>query len=87
MLKKGITLTNYEKAYIKKILLGAEEGYFDYKKFLSIANIDISKQAALKALNKLVEYGILTSIINDKKSKLFKLNDKFVKYNCGKANN
>lgn len=87
MLKKGITLTNYEKAYIKKILLGAEEGYFDYKKFLSIANIDISKQAALKALNKLVEYGILTSIINDKKVKLFKLNDKFVKYNCGKANN
>ena len=87
MLKKGITLTNYEKAYIKKILLGAEEGYFDYKKFLSIANIDISKQAALKALNKLVEYGILTSIINDKKAKLFKLNDKFVKYNCGKANN
>ena len=87
MLKTGITLTNYEKAYIKKILLGAEEGYFDYKKFLSIANIDISKQAALKALNKLVEYGILTSIINDKKAKLFKLNDKFVKYNCGKANN
>lgn len=87
MLKKGITLTNYEKAYIKKILFGAEEGYFDYKKFLSIANIDISKQAALKALNKLVEYGILTSIINDKKAKLFKLNDKFVKYNCGKANN
>lgn len=57
MLKKGITLTNYEKAYIKKILLGAEEGYFDYKKFLAIANIDISKQAAFKALNKLVKYG------------------------------
>lgn len=84
MLKKGITLTNYEKAYIKKILLGAEEGYFDYKKFLTIANIDISKQAALKALNKLVEYGILSSMINDKKVKLFKLNNEFVKYRCVK---
>ena len=84
MLKKGITLTNYEKAYIKKILLGAEEGYFDYKKFLTIANIDISKQAALKALNKLVEYGILSSIINDKRVKLFKLNNEFVKYRCVK---
>lgn len=87
MLKEGVTLTNYEKVYIKKILLGAEEGYFDYKKFLSIANVDISKQAALKALNKLVEYGILTSIINDKKAKLFKLNDRFVKYHCGRENN
>lgn len=84
MLKKGITLTNYEKAYIKKILLGAEEGYFDYKKFLAIANIDISKQAAFKALNKLVEYGILSSMINDKKVKLFKLNNEFVKYRCVK---
>lgn len=84
MLKKGITLTNYEKAYIKKILLGAEDGYFDYKKFLVIANIDISKQAALKALNKLVEYGILSSMINDKKVKLFKLNNEFVKYRCVK---
>lgn len=82
MLKKGITLTNYEKAYVKKILLGAEEGYFDYKKFLAIANIDISKQAAFKALNKLVEYGILSSMINDKKVKLFRLNNEFVKYRC-----
>ena len=80
MLKKGVTLTNYEKTYIKKLLLGAEDGYFDYKKFLSVANIDISKQAALKALNKFVEYGLLSSLINDKKAKLFKLNDEFVKY-------
>ena len=86
MLKKGVTLTNYEKTYIKKILLGAEDGYFDYKKFLSVANIDISKQAALKALNKLVEYGLLSSMINDKKAKLFKLNNEFVKYRWEKEN-
>lgn len=72
------------KAYVKKILIGAEEGYFDYKEYLAIANMDISKQAAFKALNKLVEYGILLSMINDKKVKLFKLNNEFVKYRCVK---
>lgn len=86
LLKKGITLSNYEKVYIKKILLGADDGYFDYKKFLSIANIDISKQASLKVLNKFVEYGILSSFINSKKAKLFKLNNECVKYHCEKGN-
>lgn len=80
LLKNGVTLTHIEKVYIKKILLGAGDGFFDYKKFLKIANIDITKQAALKALNKLVEYGVLSGKINDKKVKLFMLNKDLIKY-------
>lgn len=80
LLKKGFSLTPMEKYYLKEILLHAGEGYFDYKKFLSMSNVVITKQAALKALNKLVDYGVLSSMINDKKVKLFKLNDEWVKY-------
>ena len=79
LLKKGITASHMETVYIKKILLGAD-GYFDYKKFLTMANVSISKQAALKTLNKFVEYGILTDKINEKKVKLFQLNDDWVKF-------
>lgn len=79
LLKKGITASHIETVYIKKILLGAD-GYFDYKKFLTMANVSISKQAALKTLNKFVEYGILTDKINEKRVKLFQLNDDWVKF-------
>ncbi|MCR4661529.1 MAG: Fic family protein [Clostridia bacterium] len=86
LIKEGITITHIETIYIKKILLGAD-GYFDYKKFLVMANITISKQAALKELNKLAEYGLLSSKINDKKVKLFKINDEYVKYSTAKFTN
>ena len=79
-LQRGITLTRLERVYIKKILMGSGGGYFDHKKFTRMANVDISKQAALRALNKLVEYGILSSVINQKNVKLFKLNENCVKY-------
>lgn len=85
LLEKGIKLTHIETVYVKKIMLGTD-GYFDYKKFLSMANVEITKQAALKALNKLVEYGILSSKINDNKVKLFQLNDSFIKYTTAKFN-
>ncbi len=87
LLNKGILLTRKEKFYIKVILRGASDGYFDYKKFLTIANIDITKQAALKILNKLTEYGILYSTVNNKKVKLFNLNDKYIKYTNSKQTN
>ncbi len=86
LLKEGTTLSHIERVYVKKILLGAENGYFDYKKFLEIANVDISKQAALKVLNKLVEYGVLSSKINDKKVKLFSLEKKWIKYSVSAEN-
>lgn len=80
LMKKGITLSSLEKVYIKKLILKAKTDSFDYKRFLKYANVDISKQAALKALNKLEEYGILSSFINDKKVKLFNIKDKMIKY-------
>lgn len=86
LLKEGTTLSHIERVYVKKILFGAGNGYFDYKKFLEIANVDISKQAALKALNKLVEYGVLSSKINDKKVKLFRLENKWMKYSASAEN-
>lgn len=80
LLKKEAIPSNIDKAYIKKIILKSNNTFFDWKKFLEYANIDITKQAALKALNKLVEYGVLSSITNSNRVKLFKLNDNMIKY-------
>ena len=80
MLKRGKILTSTDKVYIKKILIKSEKSYFDYRKFLSFSNVDISKQAAFKALNKLEEYGIISSMLNDQKMKLFKINEDFIQY-------
>jgi len=81
LLNKGITLTSQEKFYLKKILLHDKEGQFDYRRFIEFSNVDISKQAAFKILNKFnEEYGILFSVINDKKVKLFRLNQKAIQY-------
>ncbi len=80
LLKKGNSLTTTEKVYIKKILVNFIDTYFDYKRFIEYANIDVSKQGALKMLNRFEEYGVLESIINDKKVKLFKINNEYIKY-------
>ena len=80
VLQRGSIMSAIDKVYVKKILLGASNGWFDYKKFLTVANVDISKQAALKALNKLADYGVLESNINEKKVKLFRLDGSWLKY-------
>ena len=81
LMKNAITLSPLDKVYLKKIILKANQDYFDFKKYLIYVNIDESKQAALKTLNKFEKYGILESRINDKKVKLFRLIDCMIKYN------
>ncbi len=69
---KGITWTESEFAYFKKILL-SYKGKFTYRDFLKFTKSEMSKQAALKVLNKYVSYGLLSSEESQSKTKLFDL--------------
>lgn len=75
----GILLTETEKNYIKKILI-TYQGAFSYNDFLNNCNIDMSKQGALKILNKLVSCGALKEVPSSSKTKLFDINEKIVDY-------
>ncbi len=67
---KGIAWTENEAAYFKKILL-SYKGKFTYQDFLRASKADMSKQGALKILNKFVSYGLLSSSQSQSKAKLF----------------
>lgn len=67
---KGISLTETELSYVKHILLNAR-GAFNYADFLKFTHISISKQGALKILNKFIEAGILKEVESKSKTKLF----------------
>lgn len=62
-----------EKNYLRKILL-SYKGKFAYNDFEKMAKIDVSKQGALKILNRFVSYGLLIPSESNSKSKLFALN-------------
>lgn len=70
---KDILLTETEKNYLRKILL-SYKGKFTYNDFEKMAKIDVSKQGALKILNRFVSYGLLIPSESNSKSKLFALN-------------
>ena len=72
---KGFTLTETESSYIKKILVSAK-GSFTYQDFITYCNITISKQGALKILNKFVKYDVLKEVKSKSKTKLFCINEK-----------
>ncbi len=76
----SITLSVLEKTYIKRLISKNNTKYFNYKMFIEIINLDITKQGALKILNKLENYKILKSIINNKNQKMFYLNKDYIKY-------
>lgn len=67
---QGITWTENEMSYFKKILL-SYKGKFTYFDFLRFSKTEMSKQGALKTLNKLVSYGLLSSSESKSKAKLF----------------
>ncbi len=67
---KGITWTESELAYFKKILL-SYKGKFTYRDFLKFTKSEMSKQGALKTLNKFASYGLLISKESQSKVKLF----------------
>ena len=72
-------LTETELSYLKKILI-CYEGKFSYIDFLKMANVEMSKQGALKILNKFVSYNILVVSSGKSKIKLFDINKDKVPY-------
>lgn len=69
----GNVLTQTELNYIKKILI-SYNGVFTYIDFLKMINVSMSKQGALKQLNKFVIYGVLKEVESTSKTKLFDIN-------------
>ena len=76
---KGYVLTDTELNYIKRVLV-SYDGAFNYSDFLKMVNIDISKQGALKTLNRFVNYGILIEVESKSKSKMFDINKNIIQY-------
>lgn len=82
LMRKGTILTTTEKHYIKSIIISNTDGYFTYKAFLKYINNDMTKQAALKFLNKFEDYDILSSKTANTREKLFIFNKNMIKYSC-----
>ena len=76
---EGEVLTDTDFNYIKRILI-SNKGAFTYQDFLKMCNIEITKQGALKILNKYADLGILLVKETKSKNKLFEINNKIVKY-------
>jgi len=76
---KGIILTDTEINYIKRTLVSYESP-FTYTDFLKMINVTMSKQGALKILNKFVQYDLFIEKENKSKSKLFDINRKCFPY-------
>jgi len=74
---KGIVITNADKDYIKRILVSAK-GPFQYTDFTSWNHIQITKQGALKILNRFVEYGVLQEAETTSNKKLFIVNKEMI---------
>jgi Fic family protein len=70
---KGYIITETELNYMKKILI-SYDGVFAYADFLKMAQAEMTKQGALKILNKLVDYGFLREVTSKSKVKLFDIN-------------
>ncbi len=76
----GEAITNTEVYYLKRIFINSKNGWFNYKGFISFCHLDITKQGALKILNKFLGLNILKFRINSRKEKIFILNDDVIKY-------
>lgn len=76
---KGYILTETELNYMKKILI-SYGGAFTYVDFLKMAQVEMTKQGALKILNKLVDYGFLREVTSKSKVKLFDINQAYIPF-------
>ena len=77
--EKGFIATETELNYMKKILI-SYDGPFSYTDFLKNANVEMSKQGALKMLNKFVDFGFLKETESKSKTKLFDINKDSITY-------
>lgn len=76
---QGNILTETELNYLKRIMI-AYTGVFTYADFLKMANVTMSKQGALKQLNKFINCGFLKEVPSSSKTKLFDLNMASIPY-------
>lgn len=76
---QNYVLTETELNYIKKILI-TYKGKFSYQDFTKACGIEISKQGALKILNKFASFKILNVATGPTKIKLFDINKNIIKY-------
>lgn len=72
---EGDALTLTEQVYLKKLIIKLDGRYFSWHDFVAAIGSDMSKQAALKYLNKWLSYGLLDSKLNTRKEKVFKIRD------------
>ena len=70
---EGEALTSTEQVYLKKLIIKLDGRYFGWHDFVTAIGSDMSKQAALKYLNKWLGYDLLESKLNSRKEKVFKL--------------
>lgn len=78
--KTGEALTSAEWVYLKKIIINNPENFFNYKMFLTYIGSNMTKQGALKVLNKLTDYGILEKSKNKRNETIFKMNLDMITY-------
>lgn len=78
--KIGESLTTSESHYLKRILANKKRGWFNYKGFIDFANLDITKQGALKILNRFLKLNLLKSRTNSRNEKIFIFNDDYLFY-------
>lgn len=77
---EGETISLNELHYLKRIIINKNIKWFNHKKFIEFESVDMSKQGALKVLNKFEKRNFLISKINSKNEKVFMLNDSIIKY-------
>lgn len=80
LFKSGETLNSSDWVYIKKIIVHNPEDFFNYRMFLKYIGSNMSKQGALKILNKFTEYNILNKSKNKRNETIFKLNENMITY-------
>ena len=78
--KEGESISANELHYLKRIIINKNVKWFNYKKFIEFEGLDITKQGALKILNKFEKRGFLLSKINSKNEKIFILDESILKY-------
>lgn len=77
---EGESISINELHYLKRIIINKNIKWFNYKKFIEFEDLDITKQGALKILNKFEKKGFLLSKINSKNEKIFMLDESILRY-------
>lgn len=80
LLKSGDTLTSTEWGYVKKILIHNPDSYFNHKMFSAYIHSKITKQGAIKILDNLTSYNILSKSKNRKNEIIYKFNQELITY-------